>query len=249
MVWGTNAPQTRSFTALPGKIMKRKKVYRPGVRDGYDMWAASYDDTPNPLVALDRRYTLNCLTAKPAGYILDAGCGTGAHLLALRRAGSQPVGVDLSMGMLRIARDRLPGIPLAQANLNEGLPLARGVFDAAVCSLVSEHLTNLRVFFADTLSVLRAGGRLVFSAFHPEMAAAGVEANFEANGCEYRLGAEHHTVEDYVDYIHDAGFRDVRCEEYSVDAELVERIPRAKKYLGHPLLLIIQALHPKCSAV
>jgi hypothetical protein len=84
---------------------------------------------------------------------------------------------------------------------------------------VSEHLTDLRVFFADMLSVLRVGGRFVFSAFHPEMAAAGVEANFEANGCEYRLGAERHTVGDYVDHILD------------------------------PLLLIIQALRPEGSAV
>ncbi len=229
--------------------MKRKKVQRPGVRDGYDMWAASYDDTPNPLVALDRQHALNCLTAKPAEHVLDAGCGTGAHLLALIRAGSHPVGVDLSLGMLRIARRRLPGIPLAQGDLNRGLPIARGKCDAALCSLVSEHLTDLRVFFADMLSVLRVGGRFVFSAFHPEMAAAGVEANFEANGCEYRLGAERHTVGDYVDHILDVGFRDVRCEEYGADAELVQQIPWAEKYLGHPLLLIIQALRPEGSAV
>jgi len=213
------------------------------------MWSDSYDDTPNPLVALDRRHTLDCLTAKPAERVLDAGCGTGAHLLVLTRAGSQPVGIDLSKGMLRIARRRLPRIPLAQADLNDGLPIARGKFDAALCSLVSEHLTNLRVFFADTLSVLRAGGRLVFSAFHPEMAAAGVEANFEANGSEYRLGAERHTVGDYVDHIRNAGFRNVRCEEYSVDAEVVQQIPWAEKYLGHPLLLIIQASRPAGSAV
>jgi len=213
------------------------------------MWAESYDDTPNPLVALDRRHTLKCLAAKPAERVLDAGCGTGAHLRVLRRAGSQPVGVDLSRGMLRIARRRLPGVPLAQADLNDGLPIARSCFDATLCGLVSEHLTDLRVFFADTFAVLRAGGRLVFSAFHPEIAAAGVEANFEVNGSEYRLGAEPHTVGDYLGQIHDAGFRDIRCQEYGVDAELVKQIPWAEKYLGHPLLLIIQALRPGASAV
>lgn len=213
------------------------------------MWAESYDDTPNPLVALDRRHTLNRLRAKHGERVLDAGCGTGAHLHALRRAGSQPVGIDLSRGMLRIARRRLPGIPLAQADLNDGLPIARSSFDATLCSLVSEHLTDLRVFFADTFAVLRAGGRFVFSAFHPEIAAAGVEANFEVNGSEYRLGAERHTVADYLEQIHDAGFRDIRCEDYSVDAELLEQIPWAEKYLGHPLLLIVQALRPEASAV
>ena len=35
-----------------------KRVERPGVRAGYDRRAETYDATPNPLVSLDRRYTL-----------------------------------------------------------------------------------------------------------------------------------------------------------------------------------------------
>jgi hypothetical protein len=38
-----------------------KKVRRLGVRDGYDEWSETYDATPNPLVALDRRYTMRLL--------------------------------------------------------------------------------------------------------------------------------------------------------------------------------------------
>ncbi|HSP97053.1 MAG TPA: hypothetical protein VL049_07385 [Candidatus Dormibacteraeota bacterium] len=34
---------------------------RPGVREGYDRWAAIYDASPNPLVALDRRVALPLL--------------------------------------------------------------------------------------------------------------------------------------------------------------------------------------------
>src|SRR5207249_774708 len=41
--------------------MMSKRVRRPGVRDGYDAWSTTYDETPNPLVALDRRYTMRLL--------------------------------------------------------------------------------------------------------------------------------------------------------------------------------------------
>ena len=223
---------------------KNKSVHRPGVQDGYDMWAPHYDKTPNPLVTLDRRYTLDCLAARTGERILDAGCGTGTHLRALRYVGACPIGVDLSLGMLRVARNRLPGIPLAQADLNQRLPVERKKFDATLSCLVSEHLTNLRTFFSEALAVLRDGGRFIFSAFHPEMAAAGIEANFEQNGSEYRLGAERHTVNDYLGHISDAGFDDISYREYAVDDRVVAKVPAAVKYLGHPLLLIIQAKRP-----
>src|SRR5262249_9424721 len=168
--------------------------------------------------------------------ILDAGCGTGINLRRIVEAGGRPVGLDVSRGMLRVAQRSVPGVPLAQADLNRGLPLRRGRVDGFLCALVSEHLENLLTLFAEASSVVRKGGRLVFSAFHPEVACAGVEANFEREGIEYRLGAEPYTVDDYLNHIYEAGFRDLRWRDYSVDAPLVAEIPWARKYLGRPLL-------------
>jgi hypothetical protein len=34
-------------------VSSTKRIERPGVRAGYDRWADTYDDTPNPLVAGD----------------------------------------------------------------------------------------------------------------------------------------------------------------------------------------------------
>jgi SAM-dependent methyltransferase len=143
--------------------------------------------------------------------------------------------------MLRVARRNAPAAQLAQANLDREFPVRRGTFDAVVSALVSEHLTHLRRFFVETFMALRQGGRLVFSAFHPELARAGVEANFEHDGTEYRLGAERYTVDDYLEQIADAGFRHVEWREYAGDAELAEEVPWAAKYLGRPLLLLVWA--------
>jgi len=212
-----------------------KRISRPSVREGYDLWAEAYDTTPNPVVALDRRHTIAHLQPRHGERILDAGCGTGINLRRIVEAGGRPVGLDFSRGMLRVAQRSVPGVPLAQADLHRALPLRRGRFDGFLCALVSEHLENLQTLFAEAFAVVRRGGRLVFSAFHPEVARAGVE---------YRLGAEPYTVDDYLNHIYDAGFRGLRWRDYSVDAPLVAAIPWASKYLGRPLLFVVEAERP-----
>lgn len=218
-----------------------KKIERPGVRRGYDLWAETYDATPNPLVALDRRYAITHLGPRAGERVLDAGCGTGANLRAIAASGAVSVGLDFSFGMLRAAQRAAPNALLAQADLNSDFPVRRRTFDALLCSLVSEHLTDLSNFFAEAFAVLKHGGRFVFSAFHPEIAAGGVEANFERDGIEYRLGAEPYSLDDYLGRMEDAGFRDLRARDYVVDQGVVDDIPWAAKYLGRPLLLVVDA--------
>jgi SAM-dependent methyltransferase len=146
--------------------------------------------------------------------------------------------------MLRVARRAVPEALLVQADLDRSLPVRRRAFDALLSALVSEHLTDLGTFFGEAFAALRRGGRLVFSAFHPEAARVGVEANFEQGGTEYRLGAAPYTVEHYLDRISDAGFRELRWREYAVDESLLPEVPRASKYLGLWLLLLVEALRP-----
>jgi SAM-dependent methyltransferase len=220
--------------------MINRRVARPGLREGYDLWSETYDQTPNPLVALDRRFTMGLLSPKAGESILDEACGTGRHLRTMAVARSVPVGLDLSQSMLRVARRNCLPVPLAQADLERELPLRRGLFDAVLCALVGEHLRNLAVLFREAFQVLKPGGRLVFSVFHPEMVAAGIESNFEYSGVEYRLGARRHSVADYVNGIADAGFRAVRRHEFCGDADLVSEVPRARKYLHQPLLLVVE---------
>ena len=158
------------------------RIRKIDVRQGYDRWSAVYDQRPTAPVALDRRVTLRHLKLAPGERVLDAGCGTGAHIESMCALGARPVGLDVSLGMLDKARARGADLSLVQTDLNLPLPLESRVFDAVLCSLVSEHLPDLRTFFESSLGVLRAGGRMVFAAFHPDMAAAGGEANFELDG-------------------------------------------------------------------
>jgi SAM-dependent methyltransferase len=62
--------------------------------------------------------------------LLDVACGTGAHLAELRRW-YEVEGVDLSPAMLAVARRRVSGIPLHQADMRT-LDLGRS-FDTVIC--------------------------------------------------------------------------------------------------------------------
>jgi SAM-dependent methyltransferase len=143
--------------------------------------------------------------------------------------------------MLRVARRRLPGVHLAAADLQRPLPLRPHRFDAALCALVGEHLADLPTVFAELRRVLLPGGRFVFSVYHPELAAAGAEANFEDAGTEYRLGAMRYTTGDYLTLLSDAGFRDLSYREFAGDDVLAAAIPNGARYLGRPMLLVLTA--------
>ena len=219
--------------------MAGKKIERVGARDGYDLWSETYDTTPNPVVALDARYTIKLLAPRQGEMILDAGCGTGRHLKQLVLAGSEPVGIDFSHGMLRVAHRNSPQPPTALTDLEGPLPFKTGAFDAVLCALIGEHLGKLPAVLREFHRLLKPRGRLVFSVYHPEMSAAGIEANFEKGGVEYRLGAFHYTVQEHVDIFQRAGFAGIVVREFSGDEELVRSVPAAAKYLGFPVLLVL----------
>jgi SAM-dependent methyltransferase len=213
---------------------------RVTVREGYDLWANSYDRTLNPIVVMDARHSLRILEPTAGELILDAGCGTGRNLGTILAAGARAVGIDFSANMLAEARAH-SGADLLAADLQRPLPFADACFDAVLCALVGEHLTQLEQCLIEFRRVLKPGGRLIFSVYHPGLAAAGIEANFERDGIEYRLGAQPYSVQDYLDATSGAGFEEIAFAEFRGDARLTDQVPSAARYEGSPLLLLIAA--------
>jgi SAM-dependent methyltransferase len=77
-----------------------------GIADWYEReFLGRQADAPDP-IGVDR--ALRDLLGAGEGTCLEVGCGTGVHAATVRELGRAPVGVDLSTGMLRHARGRLP---------------------------------------------------------------------------------------------------------------------------------------------
>ncbi len=220
--------------------MKSKRTRRIDVRRGYDLWAPTYDKTPNPVVVMDSRFALRLLRPSRGERILDAGCGTGRNLKRILESGAIAYGVDFSPGMLQTARRLIPEASLVQANL-EALPFRRESFDAILCALVGEHMPDLHACFDEFRAVLKTNGRLVFTVYHPDLAAEGKEANFEIDDTQYKLGAIRYAVTDYIKAIRASGFSEIRSHEYKGDAELARVLPGARKWIDHNMLLAITA--------
>jgi len=218
---------------------EREKI-RVAVKEGYNLWAESYDATPNPLVSLDTRHTIHHLSPSEGERILDVGCGTGRNIGPLLEAESDVTGVDFSDGMVNVARQKFPQVDFHVHALDE-LPDSLGRFNAILCALVGEHLTDLHATFKSLIHVLDPDGRMTFSVYHPWLAEAGKEANFTLGDREYRLGAETHTIADYTEAMQAVGFSQINTTIYNVDQALIEEVPAAEKYLDRPLLVVIES--------
>ncbi|QNS07593.1 class I SAM-dependent methyltransferase [Streptomyces xanthii] len=109
------------------------------------------------------------LGLRPGGRVLDAGCGTGRALPALRAAvgpSGVVLGADLTPAMLRAAvragRDRSGHLLLADVSR---LPLASGSLDAVFGAGLISHLPDPKRDLAELARVVRPGGLLAL--FHP----------------------------------------------------------------------------------
>ena len=143
--------------------------------------------------------------------------------------------------MLDVARHNHPEVPLILADLQGPLRFEHRRFDGVLCALIGEHLDELPLALREMHRVLKKRGRLVFSVYHPEMAAAGKEAHFERASVEYRLGARRYTAADYVDLLRATGFDEPDRHEFLGDERLVEEVPSAAGLLGFPVLLVLEA--------
>jgi len=210
-------------------------------REGYDRWAEIYDDEQNPLIEVEQS-VVDRLVGDVAGLdVADVGCGTGRHAVRLAAAGARVVGVDFSGAMLARARakQRSEGVTWIEHDLTRlPLPLPKQAFDRVLCALVLDHIESLPDFFAELRRVCRSDGRVVTTVMHPAMMLKGTQARFRdpRSGRETRPRSFANRIADYVNGALDAGLEIRQVGEVDVGAELAERMPRAQKYLGWPIL-------------
>jgi len=100
--------------------------------------------------------------------VLDLGCGTGRLLTHMAAKGHTVYGLDMSEGMLEIARQRLAGMPGARSiRLIEGTvtatPFQARTFDAVYSILVVNLIQEYPRLFQEVGRILKPGGVFVFN--------------------------------------------------------------------------------------
>lgn len=136
----------------------------------YDGVAETYERVHAPQTMVPAR-DLVALAAPPEGAsVLDVGAGTGVAAGAASEAigpGGLVVGVDPSLGMLRVAARTRPQPSFVAAEVIQ-LPFRDATFDLILATFSLSHFTRLDTALFDMVRVLRPGGRLAASAWTVE---------------------------------------------------------------------------------
>jgi ubiquinone/menaquinone biosynthesis C-methylase UbiE len=143
----------------------------------YDTIADRYDDVWGGRFEAVAAFLCERIPLPGPVSVLDIGTGTGIVLRAM--AGKSPVGsrltgCDRSIGMIRVARARLPAGRFVGADAL-ALPFRGGSFDLVTASFVLSHLRHADAGLKEMTRVLRRGGRLMVTSW-----AAGSDAPGEA---------------------------------------------------------------------
>jgi SAM-dependent methyltransferase len=133
-------------------------------RDSYDAVAETYVRLFGDELAgkpLDRAL-LAAFAETVTGPVADVGCGPGHVTAYLRHLGLDATGIDLSPGMIDVARRAYPGLPFSVGDMTS-LDITSGTLGGIVAFYSIIHLppARLPVALADFARVLAPGGRLL----------------------------------------------------------------------------------------
>jgi len=133
----------------------------------FDDWPDRYEKWfTTPIGSLVKRVEweliLDLVRPGPGEFLLDAGCGTGIFTLDMLSCGVRVVGLDLSLSMIRRARQKARNsrLQIISADLLN-LPFPENTFYKAVSITALEFIPDARKAVKELFRVTRKGGTVV----------------------------------------------------------------------------------------
>jgi malonyl-CoA O-methyltransferase len=207
----------------------------------YDRWAPLYPPLPhNPIMRAEQSAMLQLLPQVRGLRALDLACGSGRYAALLRERGAAFVaGLDFSPVMLMQAQ--VAGRVCASMM---ALPLADASFELVVSGLAVGHADELQGWLSEAARVLRPGGRLLYSDFHPAAAQSGLKRSFRGeDGRTYTLPHQDFALSEHLALAPIAGLSVESVTEVRAGIELTESFEGSdafyRKWHGTPLVLVV----------
>jgi len=172
------------------------------LKSTYDAWSESYDETPNPLIAIEEMAVRSLLRTIHFDHVLDAATGTGRYAIYLAEQGKQVSAMDDNEKMLAVAKSKALARGLSMEFRQENicnLSFEDSTFDLVICALALSHVNELDLPCRELVRVLKRGGHLIISDLHPQIQATMGPEHKELIGGEERFFPAHHSHgEDYL---------------------------------------------------
>lgn len=107
----------------------------------------------------DIRNRLKAALKIAKGKVLDVGCQRGGYSFNLKNIGCDVTAIDISLGYIKQAKNKVKGISVAQSNA-EFLPFKENTFDTVILSEVLEHVTDEKKVVDGVRRILKTNGEV-----------------------------------------------------------------------------------------
>jgi ubiquinone/menaquinone biosynthesis C-methylase UbiE len=136
----------------------------------YDEFSKSYEDHRRPNrgdgyhALVDDLEVELCARYGTGKDVLECGCGTGLILERIKEHAARAVGIDLSPGMLSLARSR--GLDVHEGSVTD-LPFPDASFDVTCSFKVLAHVPEIGKALSEMARVTRPGGVILAELYNP----------------------------------------------------------------------------------
>jgi ubiquinone/menaquinone biosynthesis C-methylase UbiE len=206
-----------------------KTYLKPGIRkkepeEAYDIWSSSYDKQPdNLMLYLDQLLFTHFLHSVSLHHkiVLDFGCGTGRHWKSMyEHQPAQMIGIDVSEGMLEQLKQKYPSATVIHNKDNQLLSLQDNFVDILVSTLTIAHVKNIHELFVAWNRLVKPGGEIYISDYHPMLLQNGGQRDFRMNGKKYSITNYVHPLNKIKGMARNYGWTLIQEEQKLIDKEV-----------------------------
>ena len=206
------------------------------IANAYNSWSSQYDTNDNKTRDLEALSLQKILVGKSFKHCLEIGCGTGKNTAWLLSICDQITAIDLSKGMLGIAKNKIQSdkVNFIEVDITKDWTFTNQTYDLVTFSLMLEHIEDLDAVFQKLAKLSNTGTRVYIGELHPFKQYAGSKARFETeSGIEVVTCFNHH-VTDFIQAANASGFQLLQLDEQFDDADR-SQIPRILNLLFEKL--------------
>jgi ubiquinone/menaquinone biosynthesis C-methylase UbiE len=185
------------------------------ISNAYNSWAAQYDTNDNKTRDLEALALKKILSGNAYKHCLEVGCGTGKNTQWLLTICDQITAIDLSQGMLEIAKNKINStkVNFSEADIIKDWAFAKDAYDLVTFSLMLEHIEDLHAVFHKVSKVTAKGSQVYVGELHPFKQYAGSKARFETESGTQVVTCFNHHLTDFIEAANASGFQLLQLEE------------------------------------
>jgi ubiquinone/menaquinone biosynthesis C-methylase UbiE len=206
------------------------------IANAYNSWSAQYDTNDNKTRDLEALSLQKIVQGKNFKHCLEVGCGTGKNTAWLLTICDQITAIDLSNGMLEIAKNKIQSdkVNFIEGDITKDWTFAKDTYDLVTFSLMLEHIEDLNAVFHKVSKVTAKGSQVYIGELHPFKQYAGSKARFETESGTEIVTCFNHHVTDFIQAANASGFQLIQIDEQFDDADR-SQIPRILNLLFEKL--------------